>query len=635
MKSLAVVFFLTPLLLWAKDEPKYPISAIPAGLADNVSAVQRLHSTSFQVLSINKCTEHITYVCSILNSNGKMFARQVFQYNAKLDKVVSVKGNVYDAYGNLIKKLKANEVYDQAAYDGYSLFSDSRLKAVDLAMGTYPYTVEIEYVIEHRYLYWMPTVGVGSESTTIEKATYDITYPLTLKPRYKVFNGLAEPKVKSDGTNETMSWSFENVPVTKSEPFSSEFESTQYALITPVDFEYDGYSGRKDSWNSLGKWAVQLNAGRNILPPETKAKIVEITKGLKTDLEKIDAVYSYLQNTTRYVSIQRGIGGFQPFEASLVAKVGYGDCKALSNYMVAMLKEAGVKGYYTEIQAGAEGAYPLTSDFPFDPFNHIVVAVPMANDTLWLECTSQTSPLGYMGRFTGDRKALMITDDGGALVRTPRYDEKTNLQKTRATVQVKLDGSAVAQATTSSSGIQYENGHLNHYLNSSAEEQKKWLQENIRIPSFDIIKFSMSNKKTRIPEATVSVNLNIPRFASVSGKRIFITPNLLNKSTFIPEKVENRKTQVQIKTGYIDTDTIEYVIPEELYPEGTPAPVHFENEFGSYDASFMFDQGKMVYIRRCMLKKGTYSPEKYAELIQFYKQVNKADNTKVVFLNKT
>ncbi|NJM26365.1 MAG: hypothetical protein HC859_13660, partial [Bacteroidia bacterium] len=105
------------------------------------------------------------------------------------------------------------------------------------------------------------------------------------------------------------------------------------------------------------------------------------------------------------MSIQLGIGGWQPFEASVVDKNGYGDCKALSNYAVAMLKEAGIKGYYCLVQAGEEPA-KLDPMFAENHFNHIIVAVPLKQDTVWLECTSQTNPYGYLGEFTGDRQAL-------------------------------------------------------------------------------------------------------------------------------------------------------------------------------------------------------------------------------------
>src|SRR5690606_4540730 len=107
-----------------------------------------------------------------------------------------------------------------------------------------------------------------------------------------------------------------------------------------------------------------------------------------------------------------------------VEKTGYGDCKALSNYMVALLGSVGIKGYYSLIMAG-ENFTPLQTDFPSSQFNHVVVAVPNGSDTLWLECTSQTQPFGYLGSFTDDRYALMILDDGATLVKTGSYGSNT------------------------------------------------------------------------------------------------------------------------------------------------------------------------------------------------------------------
>ena len=105
--------------------------------------------------------------------------------------------------------------------------------------------------------------------------------------------------------------------------------------------------------------------------------------------EKVRRIYEYLQKNTRYVSIQLGIGGFQPFDAISVASNGYGDCKALSNYTYSLLKAVGVKSNYIVINAG-EGEDDIVTDFPSSQFNHVILAVPMET-RLFAKCHPTTN----------------------------------------------------------------------------------------------------------------------------------------------------------------------------------------------------------------------------------------------------
>ena len=79
-------------------------------------------------------------------------------------------------------------------------------------------------------------------------------------------------------------------------------------------------------------------------------------------LEKAKIVYRYVQDNTRYISVQVGIGGIQPIAAIEVDELKYGDCKGLTNYTQALLDIAGVESFYTIVQAGKE-IVDFDSDF--------------------------------------------------------------------------------------------------------------------------------------------------------------------------------------------------------------------------------------------------------------------------------
>jgi hypothetical protein len=637
VKKILAIIGVSLVLVQAREdaEVKYAVSEIPAELLEGVNVVVREDHMVFKINSISNATYRNHSVVTILNEKGKRYASETVDYS-KLIRITDFNATVYDALGKPIKRLKNSEIIDQSAFDGFTLFSDQRLKHADLSQQTYPYTVEFEYEMELKYLYGIPGTTIGGEKISVQKASYQLIYPAALMPRYLALN-ISQAPLKQTLTNgnESVTWKFENVKPVSFEPIGPrQSELLPHIMAAPSKFEYEGYVGNMETWKEYGRWSHQLAVGRSELPPATKQKVKELTKNLTTPEEKAKVLYQFLQNKTRYVGIQEGIGGLQPFPASVVDETGYGDCKALSNYMVALLAEAGIKGYYTHIRAG-ENEPEVVLAFPSHQSNHAIVGVPLVNDTVWMECTSQSKPFGYMGKFTGDRYALMITEDGGKIVRTPAYKAEQNRQTRRAKVVVDGQGNAKANVRTMYSGIQFENGGLSELLDNQYDEQKKWVQNYTEIPNFQINTYSMSGIKTKIPVAIVNLDLALPRYASVSGKRLFLSPNLMNKSRYVPEKIESRKTDVVLRSNYLDVDTVNFQFPENLYPEFLPQPVKVSSRFGEYEASFQFSEGSLIYIRKMKVSKGRFPKEAYNEYVEFYKNINKADNIKLVFLSKT
>jgi hypothetical protein len=338
-----------------------------------------------------------------------------------------------------------------------------------------------------------------------------------------------------------------------------------------------------------------------------------------------------MQKNTRYISIQLGIGGWQPFDAKYVATKGYGDCKALTNYMYSILKEAGIISYYAVVRAGKNANY-ITADFPSQQFNHVILCVPLSKkDSVWLECTSQTMPAGYLGDFTSDRYALLVDETGGKLVRTPKYGMKENLQIRHVKARLEDNGTLNIDADTRYTGMQQDDIHgmINHL---SKEKVKEYLHRQMDFSTYDIKQFAYKESKASLPSINESLNIMVSNYATITGKRLFILPNLMTRSGRKLSQDSTRKYDIQLGYEYKDVDTVEIELPKGYEPEAMPQTVSLNGKFGNYSSSVKLKDNKLYYYRSIEHYSGLYPAKDYDELVKFYEAIYKADRGRVVLV---
>ncbi|MEQ9412669.1 MAG: hypothetical protein RIF39_02490, partial [Cyclobacteriaceae bacterium] len=177
--------------------------------------------------------------------------------------------------------------------------------------------------------------------------------------------------------------------------------------------------------------------------------------------------------------------------------------------------------------------------------------------------------------------------------------------------------------------------NLSFISNSNIDDQKKWIEQSVSLPSFKIQNFAFENFSPGAPKVIMNYSLSAERLASVSGKRLFLSPNLLGKMPIQYSSPEDRKTDVIVGEAIVEFDSIEFSLPERIYPEFIPEGKFLSNQFGEYEVSYSFSEGKMIYYRKFILNQGRYSVDDYEELCAFNREVTRSDNTKIAFLTKT
>lgn len=610
------------------------LSSIPAGLSKGANAVIIKDETEVTVEKLNKVTTRKHLVVAILNKQGEAMFDTYSSYYNPFKKIRKMEAAAYGPKGELIVKSKNSDIRDVALNPFDNSVTDIRVKSISLDRKqlTIPYILEfrVEEESSETFFYedWTP---VSFLQTAIAESIYRLRVPSEIQYRTREIN-LDHPSTKTvkDGWK-VETWNLKNYAALASERYLPP-NSVPQVFIEPGNFQIDKYSGTISSWKDIGDFYMRLNKGRDVLPASVKEKLREVT-GAETDtLRKARLVYEFMQGHTRYFNVSFRLGGWQSLPASIVAEKGYGDCKALTNYTLALLKEAGVQAYPALVNSGVRTDYTELDDFPKNAFNHIIACVPTARDTIWLECTSQTNPFGYLGSFTGNRKALLIKGDFAELVNTRSYTPEENSLVSTTNILLQKDGSAEIAYQSWYNGIQKEEVY-GLALSKDREKQKRWLIGKVRLSDavFDDFRLEISEQ-----EVIENVNLRAPSAGSFSGDRFFFQPYVLSSffSDNPGDQPEERSSEFYLNPNifsFMDLDTVAVTLPAGFVPENRPKDVKLEMPFGFYESRVVAIQpDQLLYIRKVLVKGGRYPKEVQQQWTDFIKAVNRADRQRTV-----
>lgn len=536
-----------------------------------------------------------------------------------------------DLNGKRIKLFKLSDAYDQSMISASELFSDNRMKSVSFEPNVFPFLCEATIETEHAESMWLPSMFLmAGGDGFLQKEVLRVFPADTTLYRYHLRNTTRKPTVQAFSKQQALTWEINNLRPVSSIPYSPPFnEHAPRVILVPKTFVMDGFAGSWESWKQFGVWYNTINAGRDVLPPDEVGRVQQLVASAGSIHEKIQLLYADLRSSTRYLALNLGIGGFQTIPAAEVCRTKYGDCKGLSNYMKAMLNAAGIPSCYVVVTRREEQD-DIHPELPFNQFNHLILAVPTPVDTVWLECTSQTYPAGYLDASTKGRHALMITPEGGRMVRTPEFQADENRLDRKADISLNANGSLMATVIEKSTGYQHE---APREL-ATVKDAKLW-ERYVRnqLPDGAItvsgIQFSAETER---PEAAARYNLRSSSMVSKAGKMLILRTSLFDPVTFVPDADSTRTLPVRFRQCFTDTDTVRVTPPAGFQVQSLPKDITFEGPGATYSRSVQALPDGTVRITRLWkrynrrLEASGFTPYR-----EFLKNVTAAEKEAVVF----
>ena len=634
IKRFLLSFFVLFSVFCYSQKREYASLLIPSSLKENSNAVVRNSAIEITIEDIDKMMVSKTEVVTVLNKLGIADARISESYDNDT-KITNLSAIIYDAFGNQIKKYKERDFLDVSAVSGGTLYSDARVKYIDYTPISYPYTLVFKSEYKTSSTGFIPAwFPINGYYVSVEKSNYKLVNLKSIKVRkkeksfdnYSIIDSSSEFDVNYELANQK-AIEYEN-----NSPNSIDF--LPYLMVGVNHFALKKVIGKANNWLEFGKWRYDyLKNGNDELSEEIKLKVRDLVKNIEDPIEKAKIIYQFMQNKTRYISVQEGIGGWMPISANQVDKVGYGDCKGLTNYTKALLDAVGVQSHYSVIWAGKERR-SVEKDFFGMQGNHVILNIPNKEKDIWLECTNQTMPFGFLGDFTDDRDVLVVMPEGGVIKRTTRYKDIENFQKTAATVQLKKDGSLTATLKRVSKGLQYDDKQ--GLVSLTEEDLIKRYKSNVWSynNNLEVNSVAIENDKENVI-FTEDLSVSIKNYAAINQGEYLFRVNIFNKKGYVPKRYRTRKLPLKISQGYKDIDDLIIKIPDGYSLNNLPETKELSTEFGTYKITFTkLDDATFKYQKSMVIKEGVYPKEAYKLYRSFRRSIAKYENLRIAITKK-
>lgn len=633
-----VLITLISCLLFLKSfgQENYPIFSIKPKLLKNANAVIRNQHLSVEITDVDRVVLKTTRTVTVLNKFGDRYAR-AYEFYDENSKVKAQEAIIQDATGTEISKFKKRDFKDKSSFASFILFADNRLSYLDYTPRNYPYTITYTSEKEYGNTAFLPDFSpVDGYYISVASSSYEVLNKKNIPLRF-LEKAMDTIKVERSTSDFELRYSVKNLPAYEHEKFSPDIKNIAPRLLIALDeFYLEGVSGKASNWKDFGSWQFQnLIQDHDQLSQETIDEVTGLSANAKNDEEKARIIYEYVQNKTRYIAVMLGIGGWEPAQASDVDRLGYGDCKGLTNYTKALLASQGITSYYTIIHAD-KAIQHMDPEFTAMQGNHVILNIPQeGNDSFWLECTSQTAPFNYLGSSTDNRYALVVKPEGGELVKTKMYSEADNLRSTICEVQLDADGGFEAVFSRDNYGIPY--GEI-YGIETENERNRQLYYKNdwshLQNLQFQEIAFENDKKAIAFSE---NLQFSGERLASKAGERLLL-PLLFNSQEWLSlGNDENRKLPLEILRGRTYKDEFVYKLPQGYQVEALPKNMEIRSEFGLGTLQVktaIIDGTSTIFIdRNLVLKSGKWPPSKYKEFQKFAAQLNSLNNQKAVLIS--
>ncbi len=594
-----------------------------------------------------KLTITENYAVKILLREGKEVATATAVYLTSSSKVKEIKGWLIRPDGT-VKKYDKDNVLDLIS-DPDDVYNETRFKLIDASDDADAgYIFGYQVVKEERPLFNQDIWGFqGRLPTLVSK--YTLTLPQGWNATSVTFN---RPNIEPTVTGNSYTWQLQNLQPIPPEPASPAVRNLAPRLVVnyaPTTSAKNSFGRTFANWTEVSRWTSEVHDPQAILDDNIAVKARDLTVNAKTELDKIRAIGTFVQNL-QYISIDIGVGrgnGMIPRPSTLVLSRAYGDCKDKANLMRAMLKALKIEAYPIAIYSGDPTYVREEWASPYQ-FNHCIIAVKVSDETqaptvinhpalgrlLIFDATDPYTPVGDLPDYLQGSFALIAAGDKGGLAKMPVTSPESNMLERSGEITLTADGGINGVLKERSVG-QSASMERRMFRELSATEYTKAVER-------WVTHGATSAKVTKVTpvdnSAEAKFNLDVEFNANsygqlMQGRLLVFKPAVVSRRDALLLTEPKRKHPVLLESNAF-TEKMTFKLPEGFIVDETPEAIKIETQFGKYSTSYEVKDGKLIFTRTLVINTSVIPVEKYESVRSFYSKMRDAEQSPVVLIKK-
>lgn len=606
-----------------------------------------LHSEQQVTLgSDGKLTTVENYAVKILVREGKPTATATAFYLSSFSKVRDMNGWLIRPDGSS-KEYGKKDILDVIA-DQDDVYNEGRIKVID-ASGEVDAGYIFAYTVttEDTPLFYQDNWSFQNRLPTM-LSRYTLNLPSGWKASSITFN---HENIQPQANGSSYVWELRNLAPIPPEPLSPSVKNLAPHIAVnyaPADNNQSVNRAFAD-WTAVSRWGSGMHDPQVIVDDAVAAKARDLTVNAKTELEKIRAVGTYVQNL-QYISIDIGVGygnGMKPRSSTTVLARGYGDCKDKANLMRAMLKALKIEAYPIAIYSG-DPTYVREEWASPRQFNHCIIAVKVSDETktptvinhaklgrlLIFDATDPYTTVGDLPDYEQGSFALLMAGENGGLIKMPITPPDTDSVNRQVEVNLTAEGAINGKISERANG-QASTTFRRELREMSAPQYKQalegWLTRGAS--GAQLVKFTPTDK-----QAEASFNLDVEfsaaHYAQLMQNRLLVfKPVIVGRRNGIFLTESTRDQPIVLDSNSMKEIAV-FNLPVGFVVDEMPDPVTLDMPFGKYTTNYESKDGKLVFTRSLVTNRTTIPTDKYKSVKDFYSKIMAAEQSPVVLVKK-